>query len=140
MDIDERIKHLDRVICGELDRLAQKGHAVYPYYCLCGQIVLLIDETLDNLSVRKTDGCTIIDNERHLFKLVSKPGPMTVIKRQHGDADAYERQYRHLCTRCSLPIGYEFTPVKKDGPFTFIFENALVPKQGVFPTKFKTYE
>lgn len=51
-----------------------------------------------------------------------------------GRKDGHERQYRFLCPRCSLPIGYQTNPPPaKSAPYIYILSGALTLLQGQVP-------
>lgn len=48
--------------------------------------------------------------------------------------NGHERQYRSLCPRCSLPIGYQTSPPPvKSAPYLYILSGALSQLQGQVP-------
>lgn len=93
---------------------------LYVYYCLCGQMSMILDCTLDKLPLRKTDHARVADGAHHAYKLNSIEGDTVYLKRQGG----VERQFRQKCKRCGLWLYYH--PSKKDHKVTFIVDGALV--------------
>ncbi|KAF8639764.1 hypothetical protein AX17_001025 [Amanita inopinata Kibby_2008] len=107
--------------------------ALRVYYCICGEFVLVIDKSLAALPRRKTDNAIVVrsqDNDAakaRIFKLNVTINEPILLERQGG----HEKQFRFLCTRCSLPIGYQSTPPPiKSGPFIYILPGALTQMQG----------
>jgi len=114
---------------------ASSTAALRVYYCLCGEFVLVIDRDIKKLPRRHTDGAHIIRNQdtanskAAIFKLnVTNANPVLI---QRGNK--YEVQYRFLCTRCTLPIGYQVVapPVKAD--FVYLNFGAMTQQQGYVP-------
>ncbi|KAF8630337.1 hypothetical protein AX15_002987 [Amanita polypyramis BW_CC] len=110
--------------------------ALRVYYCICGEFILVIDKNLATLPRRKTDNAIVVraqDTEAakaRVFKLNVTVDDSILLERQGG----HEKQYRFLCTRCSLPIGYQVTPPPvKSGPFVYILPGALTQMQGQVP-------
>ncbi|KAF8299897.1 hypothetical protein DL93DRAFT_581125 [Clavulina sp. PMI_390] len=109
--------------------------ALRVYYCLCGEFALVIDKDLRKLPRRQTDGAYIVRTEDSangkgaIFKLNTTPSQPVVIERSNG----YERQYRHLCTRCTLPVGYQLVapPAKTD--FVYLNYGGMTLQQGHVP-------
>ncbi|KAH6915331.1 hypothetical protein BKA70DRAFT_1258678 [Coprinopsis sp. MPI-PUGE-AT-0042] len=106
------------------------------YYCICGEFILVIEKSLAALPRRKTDNAIIIqaqDDElgkAKVFKLNAKPAEPVILERDGG----HERQYRFLCPRCSLPIGYQTSPPPvKSAPYLYILAGALSQVQGQVP-------
>lgn len=76
------------------------------YYCLCGQLSLIIDCTLDKLPFRKTDSSRVVDGNKHINKLSvcdTDPEEAVYIKR----ADGIEKQHRLKCKNCHLDLMYK---------------------------------
>ncbi|KAJ6628755.1 hypothetical protein B0H10DRAFT_2160734 [Mycena sp. CBHHK59/15] len=110
--------------------------ALRVYYCICGEFILVIDKTIASLPRRQTDGAIIIRaqdsdaGKARVFKLNAVAGDPVLLERPGG----HERQFRFLCPRCTLPIGYQSTPPPaKSGPFLYIFTGALTQMQGQVP-------
>ncbi|KAF8351345.1 hypothetical protein F5887DRAFT_937048 [Amanita rubescens] len=115
---------------------ASSAAALRVYYCICGEFVLVIDKSLTALPRRKTDNAIVVraqDTEAakaRVFKLNVTIDDPILLERSGG----VEKQYRFLCTRCSLPIGYQSTPAPvKSGPFVYILQGALTQMQGQVP-------
>ncbi|TFK55999.1 hypothetical protein OE88DRAFT_1652562 [Heliocybe sulcata] len=112
---------------------ASSAAALRVYYCICGEFILVIDKSLASLPRRQTDGSTIVRSQdsdagkARVFKLNATPGDPVLVERKGG----HERQYRLLCPRCALPIGYQSTPPpEKSGPYLYIIKGALTQMQG----------
>ncbi|KAL5488032.1 hypothetical protein ACEPAI_6140 [Sanghuangporus weigelae] len=107
------------------------------YYCICGEFILVIDKLLTSLPRRRTDNAIIIraqdsnDAKARVFKLNANPVEPILLEREGG----YERQYRFVCPRCTLPVAYQTTPPPaKSSPFLYIFPGALTQAQGQVPS------
>lgn len=117
---------------------ASSTAALRVYYCLCGEFILVIDKGLASLPRRQTDNAIIIraqDNETgkaRIFKLNATISEHPIlIERNNG----HERQYRFLCPRCSLPIGYQTSPPPvKSQPYLYILSGSLSQLQGQVPS------
>jgi len=93
------------------------------YYCLCGQMSLIIEQKLDKLPLRPRDGARVMDEGRHAFKLnvAHKRHDETVYLKRKDDM--VELQIRKKCKKCMLPLFYHH----KDRPqVVFIMRDALV--------------
>ncbi|XP_045525384.1 STING ER exit protein [Pieris brassicae] len=93
------------------------------YYCLCGQMSLILDCSLDRLPLRPIDGARVIDGSKHAHKITSDPDETIYLKREKG----IERQYRLKCKKCSIPIYYKHD---QESNVVFILEGALVQTVG----------
>lgn len=93
---------------------------VYVYYCLCGQLALILDTTIEHLPLRRLDHARVIDGKLHAYKLSCIDGDEVFLKREKG----VERQFRQKCKNCGLWMFYNH--VKKDAKVTFIVDGALV--------------
>jgi len=88
------------------------------YYCLCGQMTLIIDCPIENLPLRKRDGARVIDGSKHAHKITSDPDETVFLKRDEG----IEKQHRQKCKRCGLLLYYMHNVV---GNVVFIVKAAL---------------
>jgi hypothetical protein len=93
---------------------------VYVYYCLCGQLALILDTTLEHLPLRRLDHARVIDAKEHAHRLSCVEGDEVFLKREKGA----ERQFRQKCKNCGLWMFYNH--VKKDAKVTFVVDGALV--------------
>ena len=93
---------------------------VYVYYCICGQLALILDTTFEHLPLRRLDNARVIDAKAHAYKLSCVEGNEVFLKREKG----VERQFRQTCKNCGLWMFYNH--VKKDAKVTFIVHGALV--------------
>lgn len=95
------------------------------YYCLCGQLSLILDCSLDVLPLRPKDGARVIDGSKHTHRITAstaeKDTEIVCIKRPEG----IERQYRKKCKRCLLPILYQHD-TKSD--IYFVMRGGLICK------------
>ncbi|XP_006460233.1 hypothetical protein AGABI2DRAFT_135486 [Agaricus bisporus var. bisporus H97] len=116
---------------------ASSTAALRVYYCICGEFILVIDKSLASLPRRQTDNAIIIHTQHNdtgkarTFKLNATISEHPVLLQRK---DGHERQYRFLCPRCYLPIGYQTSPPPaKSGPYIYILSGALTLFQGQVP-------
>ena len=109
------------VVCTDTnDQEEYKGDKpLYMYYCLCGQMSLILDCPMDKLPLRKRDGGRVIDSSKHVHKITADPGETTYLKRPEG----IEKQYRLKCKKCELLLYYRH---KDNNLVTFIVDGALI--------------
>ena len=91
------------------------------YYCLCGQMSLILDYNLDRLPLRTTDNARVIDGNKRVYKLhiaEKQNDDIVYIERDNG----VEKQYRYYCKNCSLLIFYKHNPNSK---ILFVVQGAL---------------
>eukprot|EP00731_Ephydatia_muelleri_P037488 Em0484g6a len=93
---------------------------LYVYYCVCGQLALILDSTLEKLPLRKRDGARVIDVARNSHKVYCEPAGPTFLKRPQG----IEQQFRFKCKKCGLPLYYRHS--NTDVKVTFVFPGSLV--------------
>ncbi|KAJ8086778.1 hypothetical protein PM082_005603 [Marasmius tenuissimus] len=115
---------------------ASSAAALRVYYCICGEFILVIDKSLSSLPHRKIDNASVIRSQSsdsgpaRVFKLNTVAGDAVLIERENG----HERQFRHLCPRCTLPVAYTSTPPPvKNAPFIYVLAGALTQMQGQMP-------
>lgn len=108
------------------------------YYCLCGQMTLILDCAMEKLPLRKRDGARVLDGSNHAHKVIVDTDETVYIKRPEG----IERQYRLKCKKCGLLLYYKHDPkshvsfiVKgslikstNEGPITDIYNQVVIEK------------
>jgi len=93
------------------------------YYCLCGQMAVILDRKVEALPLRTKDGARVIDGSKHAHKLKLLFDEIVYIKRPEG----VEKQHRYKCNGCNLQIFYRHDP---DKDITFIFKGAIKSSAG----------
>ena len=93
---------------------------LYTYYCLCGQMTLIIDSPIDRLPLRRRDLARVIDHAKTVAKLKAVKGETVYIRR---GADQIEKQKRSKCLKCDLPLYYAHDGRDK---VDFIIDGALL--------------
>ncbi|CAK8680088.1 unnamed protein product [Clavelina lepadiformis] len=94
---------------------------LYTYYCLCGQMVLILDCVLERLPLRKRDKARVVDKTKHAHRISNVETEEAIYLRW---SDGIEQQFREKCKHCSLPLYYRHS--EKETNVRFIFEGALV--------------
>ena len=90
------------------------------YYCLCGQMALILDCSLEHLPMRRSDGARVLESARHAHRLKCSDSEETVYLKRSGGA---EKQMRKKCISCQLPLFYRHE-CRKD--LVFVLRGAVV--------------
>lgn len=123
------------------------------YYCLCGQMALILDRLLEKLPLRERDGARVLDSTKHTHKITPEfdeiiyirrnfPSEGTAIDDNHetkNDEEPdeeekeilrrkrvknIEKQHRYKCKTCGLQLFYRHDATKQN--VTFIIKDAVV--------------
>jgi len=94
------------------------SESLVPYFCLCGQVALILDCDIKKLPLRPLDGARVVDAAHHAHKLRCEEKDIVYLKREKG----LERQHRYNCKRCGLWLFYRNEKKKK---ITFIVDGAV---------------
>jgi len=100
------------------DVLQAEEKPLIMYYCLCGQMAVILDRSIEKLPLRPRDGARVIDGKKHAHKIKLEFDEIVYIKRKEG----VEKQHRYKCHGCGLQIFYRHDPNKD---ITFIFKGAV---------------
>ncbi|RWS16740.1 UPF0428 protein CXorf56-like protein [Dinothrombium tinctorium] len=91
------------------------------YYCLCGQLTLILDCSLDKLPFRSLDKSRVVDGGKHAHKISCADDDIVYLRRENG----VEKQWRKKCKKCGLFIMYQHS---ENSDVTFVVDGALVAK------------
>lgn len=99
---------------------SKESEALNLYYCLCGQMAVILDRTLDKLPLRERDGARVIDGSKHTHKITPIFDEIVYIRRP---GKGIEKQFRYKCKHCNLQQFYRHD---QKSNVTFIFKGAVV--------------
>ncbi|KAL7294413.1 hypothetical protein TKK_0012413 [Trichogramma kaykai] len=99
---------------------------LHTYYCLCGQMTLILDCTIEKLPLRKRDGSRVIDCSKHAHKITSEVDEIIYLKRSEG----IEKQHRQKCKKCGLLLYYKHD---NTSGLIFVVKGAVVQSSGDEP-------
>ncbi|EDV28044.1 uncharacterized protein TRIADDRAFT_53219 [Trichoplax adhaerens] len=101
------------IVCSDTrdqEEYSNKNATLFVYYCICGQMALIIDKKLTELPLRKLDHARVVDKKKQECKMFCNDGKVVILK------------------RCNLDLFYEHT--EKDSPTLFILNGALIDSGG----------
>jgi len=111
----------DYVVKTDQDQEECKENPLHIYYCLCGQMVLVIDSLIEKLPLRPVDHARVIDPHKRVQKITCKDeNEVVFIQREKG----IEKQYRKKCIKCDLSIFYQFEANSVHAP-KFLLTNSV---------------
>jgi hypothetical protein len=115
------------------DRVEYESNSpLHVYYCLCGQMALVIDNSIEKLPLRPTDNARVIDSSKNAHKLTCVNDEIVYIRREQG----IEKQYRKKCIKCGLALYYKHTNDDAENLITFIIHKSLTKES----TKSNVYQ
>lgn len=104
----------------EKQRRDETAKPLHVYYCLCGQMAVILDRTMEKLPLRATDGARVIDGAKHTHKITPEFDEVVFIRRPEK---GIEKQHRYKCKACNLQLFYRH---QTNSNVTFIFKGAVV--------------
>jgi hypothetical protein len=108
------------VVITDDDQEEYKEKPLHIYYCLCGQMALVVDVPIEKLPIRPIDSARVVDSLKHAHRITCKNDEITYIRREKG----IEKQYRKKCIKCGLTLFYQFEENSKN-PVIFIINGGL---------------
>lgn len=99
---------------------------LYIYDCLCSQMCLVSNKSLDIMPLRLKDQSRVLDRQKVTFKLYLTNANSSFISSVCHDNKLEVRYILH-CPRCNLPIGYQFDLNNPKG--IFIMKESLVERK-----------
>ena len=105
---------------GETNNKEREERPLQVYYCLCGQMAIVLDRSLESLPLRPCDGSRVLDPSKHTHKITPEYDEVVFIRRPEK---GIEKQHRYKCKGCNLQLFYKHDP---ESGVTFIFKNAVV--------------
>ena len=97
-----------------------KEEALHLYYCLCGQMAVILDRLMEKLPLRPQDGARVIDGSKHTHKITPIFDEIVYINRP---SKGIEKQFRYKCKHCNLQQFYRHD---RNSNVTFVFKGAVV--------------
>merc|ERR1739838_906343 len=94
--------------------------ALHLYYCLCGQMAVILDRLIEKLPLREQDGARVIDGAKHTHKITPIYDETVHINRP---SKGIEKQFRYKCKHCNLQQFYRHD---RNSNVTFIFKGAVL--------------
>jgi hypothetical protein len=113
------------VVIEDDDQEECKERPLHIYYCLCGQMVLVLDCPLDKLPLRPTDSARVVDSSKNVNKLTCEDEEIVYIRRENG----IEKQYRKKCVKCGLSLFYQHKDFKSKSNQVIFVMNGSVTKE-----------
>ncbi|CAH1957004.1 unnamed protein product [Acanthoscelides obtectus] len=109
------------IACSDIKDQEEYGDEkpLHIYYCICGQMTLILDCSIEKLPLRKRDGARVLDGANHAHKITCDLDETVHIKR----ADGIERQHRLKCKKCGLLLYYKHDP---SSSVSFIVNGSLI--------------
>ncbi|XP_018329387.1 UPF0428 protein CXorf56 [Agrilus planipennis] len=89
------------------------------YYCICGQMTLILDCAIEKLPLRKRDGARVLDAVYHAHKVTCDTDEIVFLKRLEG----IEKQHRLKCKKCGLLLYYKHDP---SSPVIFVVKGSII--------------
>merc|ERR1712110_374072 len=102
---------------------SKDDQALHLYYCLCGQMAVILDRLIEKLPLRERDGARVIDGSKHTHKITPILDETVYINRLNK---GIEKQFRYKCKHCNLQQFYRHD---RNSNTTFIFKGAVVSSQ-----------